>query len=361
MKKNIMRLCLFIASLSLAGCVSKQTPPLDSENYVKTLSWKEGFKILQLTDIHWNFTTDIPKQKAFLKATIDYASPDLIMITGDSVLDANQEIVATLYDYINSFAIPFGVTFGNHDRQGTFSPAWLTNLLESESNSLYTEVKDGIQGRSNYVLDLVDGNKKIAWQLFALDSNSYSYAGFDYKYAYDYIRQEQVDWYIAQADRAKTVNGFYAPSVFYFHIPLWEWVYAYYRTPQGNLGEIHEKSTYTVKGLTDGKEPVKFWVGNIHSALFDEAAKRKAQAFYCGHDHSNDWGSYYTNADGNRAFVGYGVKSGRELYYAQNNEGRDMTGGSLMSLHADQSWDLEHIYVNTDQLSDIETRSLTHA
>jgi hypothetical protein len=359
MKKNSIWLALLVSSLSLMGCSQKTDVPLDSDAYVKTLAWKEGFKVLQLTDIHWNFTTDIPAEKAFLKATINKAAPDLLMITGDSTLDANEEIVTTLYDFINSFNIPFAVTFGNHDRQGTFSHAWLRNLLLNESNSLYTEIADSLTGNSNYVIDLSTSENKIAWQLFLVDSNSYSYTGFDVKYTYDYIHQDQVDWYAAQAERSKLVDGAYAPSAFYFHIPLWEWYYAYEKNPQGDLGEIHEKSTYSVPALT--KEPIKFWVGNSPSALFNEAVARNGKAFYCGHDHSNDWGSYYTNGDGLKGFVSYGVKSGRELYYAQNDAGRDITGGSLMTLHADQSWELSHIYVNSDNLQDIEVRSLPHA
>lgn len=361
MKKKITCLCLLVSTLSLLGCSAKQNIPADSDSYVKSLAWKDNFRVLQLTDIHWNFTTDIPLQKAFLKATIEDANPDLLIITGDSTLDANEEIVTTLYDFIDSFEIPFAVTFGNHDRQGTFSPRWLSNLLLNEKNSLYTEVEDNLTGKSNYVIDLLTGGKKIAWQLFLLDSNSYSYTGFDYEYTYDYIHQDQVDWYEAQAERSKFVNGAYAPSAFYFHIPLWEWAYAYEKNPQGELGEIQEKSTYTVKGLTDGKDPIKFWVGNSPSALFDEAVARNGKAFFCGHDHSNDWGTTYTNSDGHQGYVSYGVKSGRELYYGKNSEGRDITGGSLFVLHQNESWDLTHLYVNTDNLSDIASRSISHA
>lgn len=341
----------------LSAC-STPSVAKDSDVYAKTLdTYRSGFKILQLTDIHWNFTTDMVKQSAFLTAVVQRANPNLIMITGDSTLQANEEIADRLYNLFDSWNIPYGVSWGNHDRQGTWSPEWISKRATKGKNSLYNEIQDSVTGRSNYVINLRDSSKNLKWQIYSLDSNSYAPNGVSYSYAS--IDQTQVDWYTAQAEKAKTEAGDYVPSALYFHIPLWEWVYGYRLDKEGVIGQIHEKSTYSVPGLTADDEKIPFWVGKEHSDLFSAAASRGAKAFYCGHDHSNDWGTTYTDEAGDSAFVGYGVKSGRELYYTKTTAGYDQTGGSIMTLRDDGSFTLIHLYVNTDNLGEYHTVSYT--
>jgi predicted MPP superfamily phosphohydrolase len=354
MKKHYLYGSALFLVATLFSC-SNSTVSNSSSNYVKSLpSYYDGFRVLQLTDIHWNFTTDMVKQSAYLTAVKNATTPDLIMITGDSTLTANEEIANTLYDLIDSWQIPYAFMWGNHDYQGTWNPSWLYQRASKGKYSLYTHIEDQVSGDSNYVINLMDGSK-VAWQVYALDSNSYLYQK-GLSYAYDYIRDDQVEWYKAQADKAKADNGgSYPASLMYFHIPLWEWVYAYEKNPKGSFGEIHEKSTYDVPGLAD---KIPFWPGDVHSGIFDAAASRGTKAFYCGHDHSNDWGDYYTSESGNKAYVGYGVKSGRELYYAKADAGYDMTGGALTILHDNGAFDLKHVFVNTDDVTDIRTEVL---
>ena len=342
--------------LSLSSCGSNAIR-MDSDDYVKTIdSYQDGFKILQLTDIHWNYTTDFAKQSEYLTAIVKLAKPNLIMVTGDSTLNANKEIADKLYDLIDSWKIPYGITWGNHDRQGTWNPTWISERASKGTYSLYDEVEDSVTGRSNYVINLRKNNE-LKWQIYSLDSNSYAYDG-GIKYHYDYIHDDQVDWYSAQAEKAKDEKGSYVPSVFYFHIPLWQWYHAYKSTAETKgLGEIHENATYVVEGLNDD-DPMPFWPGSQSSKLFSTATKKNAKAFYCGHDHSNDWGELYTE-DGGTAYIGYGVKSGRELYNGVSDAGYDITGGAVMTLHDDGSYDLEHLYVNTDDYADVHSVSIS--
>ena len=77
------------------------------------------------------------------------------------------------------------------------------------------------------------------------------------------------------------------------------------------------------------------------------------------HDHSNDWGTKYTSSAGT-AYVGYGVKSGKELYYAHSDKrGWDIIGGSLATLHANGKFDLTHYYVQDDSAYTVYTEEVT--
>lgn len=341
-------------SATLFSCSSPSIAN-DSDAYLTdsalTPAYHDGFKILQLTDIHWSFSTDTVVQKRFLDKVVSTAQPDLIILTGDQLLDANEELANQLYDEVDSWKIPYAITWGNHDLQGTWSPEWMSARAGRGKYSLYRELNDSLTGRSNYVINLKEGST-TKWQVYCIDSNSYV-SGLA-KYGYDYIRDDQVAFYEAQTAKAGNV-----PNALYFHIPLWEAVMAWkdhsftsgITKEKGMLGEIHEKATYTVKGLSDvygqnGKIP--FWPGESHSGIFEAGLKHNLKAAYCGHDHSNDWGCFYQNV-----YLGYGVKSGRELYAYTKADGAayDRTGGSIMTLHDGGAFELTHLFVDTDDLS----------
>jgi len=336
-------LTLLLLCPVLLACQSNASVALDSTAYVKTLAETgSSLHVLQLTDIHWNYTTDLPTQTAYLTSVKNEALAlsggqlDFIMITGDSFLDANKEIANDLYDLIDSWGIPYGVTFGNHDRQGDWSPEWMSQRVASGKNSLYTEVDDNVTGRSNYVINVTKGGK-VAWQIYALDSNSYDPGVLTYDY--DYIHDDQVAWYEAQAEAAKTNNGgTYVPSVAFYHIPVKD-VFAA-GEENGVLsdryelgGEIHEKAPY-------------FYSSSHASTLLDSAISHDMKGMFWGHDHSNDVVYDYKNM-----IMGYGVKSGTELYYAKANAGYDMTGGALYTLYDNGSFDLEHFFLQTSDPS----------
>ena len=97
-------------------------------NYVQELNANgdEDFVVLQLTDIHWNYSTNIKEASAYLNNTIEVAKKekghiDLIEVTGDTLLVANKKIATTIYDLIDSWGIKWAFTFGNHDYECEWS------------------------------------------------------------------------------------------------------------------------------------------------------------------------------------------------------------------------------------------------
>jgi 3',5'-cyclic AMP phosphodiesterase CpdA len=350
MKKYLKTLSSFFLVVFLSSCSSgTKVNDKASEEYVSTLSnFYDGYRVLQLTDIHWNFYTDIPKEEKYLTKVVEEANPDLIIITGDCVLEANKSIVSALFSTIDSWNIPYTFSWGNHDRQGIYSPSWISSLASSGKNSLYHEVDDDVTGLCNKVVNLKKDDGKVYWQVYTIDSNTYINDSA-LSYGYDYIHDDQVDWFKAQSEAAKTNNSSaYVPSLFYFHIPLYEWVYSYWDNNESSsgivLGEINQESTNSVKGLTDSTHPtIPFWPADSHSGIFDAAKSRNVKGMFCGHDHFNDWVTSYQGIT-----IGYGLKTGRGLEYTKNKAGVEMTGGALSILHEDGSFDLEHIFVNCD-------------
>ncbi|MCI2069426.1 MAG: metallophosphoesterase [Bacilli bacterium] len=355
MKINCMKTFLLLSLFSLTSCGSPKVVPISSY-FDESLTFHEGYKVLQITDMHWSVNTDANHQGAYLENLVKKIAPDYIMITGDSLLGATTSTAEALIKVIENWNVPFGITWGNHDREGEYSPNWLSNRFKNVKNSHYNEVDDDVFGRGNYVVSLMDSTtKKAKWNLYSLDSNSYPQSYNGVYYNYDVIHEDQVNWFNQAAEYSKTQNGSEVPSLAYFHIPLFQWAYSYLENQDGLIGELLEKGSYKTgpKDLLDqfAKKNLllKNWVGYKDTGFFDAGVSHNVRGFFCGHDHSNDWGSKYTSLKGT-AFVGYGVKSGTELYYAHStNRDFDVIGGSLSTLHGDGSFDLTHYYMQDDE------------
>jgi hypothetical protein len=356
----------------LASCGSAKDVTIASYfamNDKEPLIYHDGFKVLQLTDIHWSVNTNAKVQGEYLTRVVKEANPDFIMITGDSLLGATTSTAEALMKVIESWQIPYGTTFGNHDREGEYSPEWLTQLWSKGKYSYYNEVNDNVFGRSNYVIPITDSAGKPIWNLYSIDSNSYPQSFNAVYYNYDVIHDDQIAWFKAAAEESRKKAGATVPGLAYFHIPLFEYCYQYindYKNQTSPLiGEVLESSSFTTApdeikklftdaGLSVDKD-IKFWPGYMNTGFFDAGVENGVGGFFCGHDHSNDWGDIYTSAKNNKAFVGYGVKSGTELYYAHSEKrGYDIIGGSLVSLHNDKKYDITHIYVPTDPTAEIK-------
>jgi hypothetical protein len=359
MKTHLKRAFALLPLVFLCSCSDGRIPATAEYFNSEKLSFHEGYKVLQLTDIHWSVNTDAAVQGAYLQAIVKAANPDFVMITGDCLLGASSSMAEAQIHVFESFGKPFAVTWGNHDREGEYSPRWLSNLYKNATNSFYGEViDDNVFGRSNYVISLKDPiTDRPVWNLYSIDSNSYPDSQNGLYYNYDVIHDDQIAWFKqVSAYSAKQNGNVTVPGLAYFHIPLWEWSYAYLKDQKGLIGEVLEKSAnttapkelqtaYAEAGIKDG---VLFWPGYRQTTFFDDGVKAGVKGFFCGHDHSNDWGTSYTSSAGS-AYVGYGVKSGKELYFTHSEKrGFDIVGGSLSTLHGDGTFDLTHYYVQTD-------------
>jgi len=338
-KPSLARAFLLLLPFVLSSCGSGAASLSD---YRRSLPFREGFSILQLSDIHWSFSTDRVQEKAYLnilyssaRENADSKTIDLVVITGDSTFLSNKEITKDLFDTIANWGVPFALTWGNHDRQGYFSFSWLESLVASYANSLYVSLEDNIPGDGNYVIDLMSG-ATTAWQIYALDSGSYQQSETPLRYDYGTISDAQTNWYEKESDLANK-----CPSLAYFHIPTRDWL------------DVYE----------GGKDSKRKWEKNEaifcsekESSFFLSASHCNMKGLFCGHDHSNDLTMTY-----NGIVLGYGVKTGAEFNYATSSSRTYLSGGethplsligaSLVALHSSGRFDLDHLYLQKDAQS----------
>ena len=301
----------------LTGCNNGQArKEYKIEDYKLTMNYKSDFKIMQLTDLHFSLQTDFARATKYLKNNIQTCSPDLMVLTGDTFMDANESIVKNVLDFIDSFNIPFALTYGNHDFQGDYDYYYVSRYAKTKKNAMFVDYEDDdIYGQTNYFIDLME-EETVKYRLYIIDSNSYHFNGF--KYNYDIIHEDQIkhleDIYNEDGD---------AFGLAFYHIPLYEASDALKLYKEGEIpgqGEQNEKVSYGYK-RTDA---------------FNRMKNIGIKAHFYGHDHVNNADVLYEGVT-----LSYGTKSTSEIY---NND--DLVGYKEIILKDDMSWSIENNLFN---------------
>lgn len=358
-KKKIVAglLAVFMMSILLSGCGRATVNYADvPDQYVKTLDYHDGFVIAQLTDIHWHTASaigygDEGSQEYLVKVVNEikakFGQVDLIEVTGDTFCLSNKRSVKTFIETMDEIGIPYAITWGNHDRQGKYNPNWLSRQFLKAPHSLYVEVdNDNLHERGNYVVNLMqDGD--VAWQIFSIDSgSSYRNGAGDIGLEYDYIRQDQIDWFELMHKRA----GDDVPVMCYYHIPQKEFDDGYEAVMANEPG--YKSGFYMMEGVSSSA---------YATSMNPVFARNNVKGVFIGHDHATDW--TFTNPDG--ITYGFGVKTNKELYSADVNAETvkgfdeinpdvdrefDLMGASVVKLLNDTGdFELYHLYLSDGQ------------
>ena len=374
MKSKSLFVTLPLIALSLTSC-GEQFDWRDEthmNDYVYAMQYHDGFNILQLTDIHWCVNTSTAKSKQYLDKVLKEADAhcvggiDLVELTGDQFMLANSYHIKTFIEYFETKAeeydFKYAVIWGNHDRHGLYSPSWLANQYRKASHCIYIEQEDNLYGRSNFVINLTLSGEKdsqAVWQLANLDSGaSFSESPLSIARHYEYIRREQVDWWIMQHD-ANPYVGAGVPTIAYYHIPQQENLEAWNKIHKDSATYKH--NFFKLEDFGDAGKP------EYASDFVKEGRTRNLKGVFMGHAHNVDW-----TVDYDGVVIGLGVKTGDELYFAHIDpadqkaevqeglanvnaalpagekieEKFDLIGASLVTIKDANSFDLEHLYLN---------------
>lgn len=334
MNKKII-LAIPLISCLLTSC--KGETHYSEEKYECGVQWVDqtkDFRILQLCDIHLSQTDIYERHFKLINKTIKDADANLIVLNGDSFTYADKGIVTKLFSFIDSYNIPWTFTYGNHDDQGYFNDMYIQTILSQEKN-LFKNVKfinlpdDDVTGRSNFVINIYDRSKNAEgkyistniFQVFLMESHSYNFDTIEY----DYIKQDQIEWYERMVNAEKSRNGGLAtPSALYFHIPLPEFFTAWNDAKEG------KENSKIIIGTTD-----EFGGGPLPSSdthLFDKVKELGSTiAISCAHDHINDSVIEYNGVN-----LCFGVHSTDRIYYDSAK-----LGGQVISIDHENPWNLK--------------------
>ena len=318
---NLMKLDLYLVQpyINTVSAVphGRSDISYDEDTGIYTIvTREEEFRILQLTDIHLGGSIlSAGKDTEALKACyrlISAARPDLVVVTGDLVFPmgimsfslSNNAPIMQFASFMRNTGIPWAFTYGNHDTEAmaTLNRREVDELLKalsykSSGNLLYPYVQPDIYGRSNQMIEVRAADGSLMQALFLIDSNDYVEAGGINEY--DYIHDDQVEWYERMVKKLSEQEGCRIPSMIFIHIPLREYKVA------NDLYESGSDEVTYYYGILGETMIDKICCSRYESRLFDTAVELgSTKAIFCGHDHYNNQSLEYK---GIRLTYGYSI------------------------------------------------------
>ena len=252
------------------------------------------FRIVQFTDIHARADYEENKHAYdIMNKLLDLENPDLVIYTGD--FGEGDHIYDRLVGFAASRGIPCAVTFGNHEPEDEKEREAVLNHFAGLPGCLNVrkdEETARLPGATNQIIPIyssADAAKKSA-VLYLFDSLTDHHLP-DYDLKNDWIKPEQIEWYVRHSRALTAENGGSPyPSLAFFHIPLPEWGETWAEPQSKKMGWRIER---------EGCPPVN---SGLFSAFLECG---DVKGVFCGHDHDND---YVVYKDG--IALGYGRYSG---------------------------------------------------
>lgn len=327
----------YVARAEHIGTSSAMT--LEDDGYY-SITKKDGrpFRVLQLTDLHigggYLSRHEDLQALCIVNRTIRSTNPDLIVLTGDlacprahiSLSRNNLNSYRIITDMLERIGIPYAITFGNHDAEGraTHKRRELAEFLLTKQHCLFVENEEteNITGFSNYIVKLRNKSGRLNSVLFMLDSNEYIIT--NKKRGYDYIHDDQVQWYENVTRRINREEGRKIPSHLYMHIPIKEYNDAWYSAINANSSAVYYY----------GSRDEKISCSGFESKLFEKVLELgSTKGIFCGHDHLNDFSVEYK---GVRFTYGQGIDC---ILYAKNLS--EHKGATLLKIYKDGSFQIK--------------------
>ncbi len=283
-------------------------------NAAKKLQFNKDktFRIMQIADIQ-DGTILTPATKKFLEDSVAYAKPDLIVLSGDNISAGSATLgtkavdrllVKTAIDNFMSIfeeaGIPVAVVFGNHDAERNITKEEQMEIYNTYSCCVAVDEGNALYGCGTYNLPIYSSEDadKIAYNIWLTDSNMYD----EVNGGYDYVHEDQIDWYVNKSNELKAQNGGKpVPSMMFQHIIVPEIYDALAEVAEGTDGSVERDGKYyaldpdnTRAGvLHEGPCP-----SNTNKGQFD-AVKNQGDvvAMFFGHDHKNSFEIEYEGID----------------------------------------------------------------
>lgn len=257
------------------------------------------FKILTGTDLHLCSPGADLNNKTIdrLVKQIKDEKPDLVIITGDCILSDCQHIDSVQFSQMmEKLGVYWAYCFGNHEtrEEKGFYKYQLLKGLQYYPHCLTLFGKKELFGFGNTAIHIKNEDGSYYKSLYLLDSGRDMLDEYNAVHGisegingYDYIKQNQIDWYTENMQKTLKVTP-ENKSICYMHIPVKEYEY---------ICDCKGEYDYRDSGKTNllfGTQYESVGCSPFNSGLFS-AGKEKAnlQALFSGHDHINDLCAIY--------------------------------------------------------------------
>lgn len=271
------------------------------------------FRIMQIADIQDGpLLFEIVRD--FFKDVIPAEKPDLIVLTGDNISAGASSVgihavdlllvEAAIDRFMSIFEannVPVAVVFGNHDAEELVTKEEQAAIYQKYDNCLIVDEGEDVYGCGTYNVPVYSSKdaSKIAYNLWMTDSNMYD----EENGGYDYVHQDQIDWYVNKSNELKAQNGGVAvPSMMFQHIIVNEIYDALLEVPAGTEGAVDRNGKYyvfnpenTKSGIALNESPCP---STVNGGQFDAIVNQgDVVAMFFGHDHVNNFVVEYKGVD----------------------------------------------------------------
>lgn len=243
----------------------------------------------------WNITRQI----------VERVQPDLIVLSGDNVygeFDDSGVQVQALVAEMESYGVPWTLTFGNHDNETRKGVEWTCEQYANAEHCFFTRgpIED-IQGNGNFNIGITQGGKltEVVW---LLDSNGHTNSDREQNmYSKEGLFDEQIAWFETRCQKLAEYNGGKSPkSIGFFHHPMRAHgdgmqKYGYVSAKHAFFTEDGDFGTFSVVEIPENDDgdsgcmhvdPASYIDTNY--AFHKLLVKYNCEGWFFGHEHQNN-------------------------------------------------------------------------
>lgn len=235
------------------------------------------FTIVQFTDLHLSGhpASDLVRCE-LMERIMTAEQPDFAVLTGDAIYSPMCEDPEATFrvavEALDRTGIPWAAIFGNHDAEAGTTKERLMEILQSFDNGYSEPGPANIHGVGNYMLPILqaDGDQ-VAAAMYFVDTGENTEHPIG---GYEWVRRDQIAWYVQQSDKLKATLGRTVPSLMFTHIPVPEFI------------EVWDRE------ICYGQKNERVAPARVNSGFFAAMAEQgDVTGVFAGHDHTNDyWG-----------------------------------------------------------------------
>ncbi len=221
-KKIKALLAVVLCAVMLIAAASPAFAAVDNNDVLRFN--KDGkFKIMQISDTQ---DIDVPREATimFMEKALDAEKPDLVVFTGDQLAGGKIDTAEGVYAGIKAIlqpvvdrGIPFTVVFGNHDNDDgcPVSRDEQFAYYQTFPGCLAYDAVPEMYGTGTHNLPIyASEGSETKFNLWMIDSNDYDRVNG----GYDYVHQDQIDWYEKTSKALEEKEGHLVPSIAFQHI-----------------------------------------------------------------------------------------------------------------------------------------------
>ena len=221
-----------VASVSFAGFKEEAVLQFDENG---------NFKVMVLADIQTGYP--VPDDMiTFIYESVDFAQPDLIVLCGDNINTEEVEAYDEVFKALDRTGVPYTAVLGNHDEEssGGLTRDEIIERYASYENCLVYDADPSLHGAGTHNLPVLSSDgSKIAFNFWMFDCGDYVYNSKGEWLGYDWVREDQIEWYKATRDAMTEENGGeLVPSIAFQHIIPQEPTEMIFTQSSVNMGDL---------------------------------------------------------------------------------------------------------------------------